>query len=121
MSAKYKEQWKPRMIRMPDELWQEVVEQAKLQDICAAEFVRLLLQKELDISDGEVIYRGEVIGVYTRGAKKSKSVYTSSPISHPTSKILYTRQSEVKVSMPGNYSCGCKRGSTKLCPKHHRI
>jgi len=111
MSAKYKEQWKPRMIRMSDELWQGVMEQAKLQDICAAEFVRLLLQKELDMSDSEVIYKGEVIGVYTKGAKKREF-----------SKNVYAKKNTVdKVTMPGNYSCGCKRGSTKLCPKHHRM
>ena len=72
MSAKYEEQWKPRMIRMSDELWQEIKDQAKLKNICAAEFVRLSSQKELGQKEVEILHDGEVIGVYTKSMLRRK-------------------------------------------------
>jgi len=98
MINKYKEIWRGRIVRMSDQLWDEVKTQANLAGVCAAEFVRLVLAEELGKPKDNVIYDGEVIGVYRNSTKnkKTKSVYT------------------------GKYACGCKKGETKLCKTHHR-
>lgn len=99
MSINHKEIWRGRIVRMSDQLWDEVKAQANLKGVCAAEFVRLALQEEFDKPEGGITHKDKVVSVYTKSEqkrKKTKSVYT------------------------GKYACGCKRGETKLCPKHHR-
>ena len=45
---KYKEIWKARKVRLSDELWYELMKQAKLQGISTAEFIRNIIRKELE-------------------------------------------------------------------------
>ena len=47
--SKYKEIWKARKVRLSDELWYELMKQAKLQGISTAEFIRNIIRKELEL------------------------------------------------------------------------
>jgi len=43
-----KEKWKNRPIRMPDELWFEIMQEAGRRKLDIAEFVRQVLKKEIE-------------------------------------------------------------------------
>lgn len=83
---------------------------------------RSKLSALLEEEEVQITRDGKVIGVYTKGPKKSvikKSMYISKPEDiHFTGKAI---EESMKLQSNSNYACGCKRGSTKLCPKHHRI
>lgn len=88
---------------------------------------RANLSKYLKEDEVKITSNGEVVGVYTKiikactqSPKKTKSVYTA-PIMKTIEDVV-KKMAEVKENPKFlTYGCGCKKGESTTCPKHHRI